>query len=165
MQNTLERLDLPVQVVMSWRRKHNDSHTNTDIPVWIYPRGSIFSTMGNRRSLRNKWRIQFGLIFRNFLQSGGNAQIVSGEVLNNPTQGHGLLIDCAFWYWGCTFTRSKFANGNGGTSGDSWGTDSWIVSELTTSNPSPSYHSTNLAAETQCTHSVFELNSGSPTTS
>ena len=75
-----------------------------------------------------------------FSNPGQNARLSSGEVTHSNSNSRSWSVD-----WTAPTTGSgdvvfylavNLVNGNGGTSGDSWGADSWTLSEAS-SSPSP----------------------------
>tara|TARA_B100000676_G_scaffold58987_1_gene58130 strand:+ start:842 stop:6118 length:5277 start_codon:yes stop_codon:yes gene_type:complete len=102
-----------------------------------------------------------------FSNPGTNTQIVGGEVTHSNSNARTWTVDWTAPSSGAgdvTFLLAvNFANGNGGASGDSWGTDSWTISEFTSSTPSLGLNQPGSQRNSVFTHSVFELNSGSPT--
>ena len=75
-----------------------------------------------------------------FSNPGQNARLSSGEVTHSNSNSRAWSVD-----WTAPTTGSgdvvfylavNLVNGNGGTSGDSWGADSWTLSEAS-SSPSP----------------------------
>ncbi len=107
-----------------------------------------------------------------FSNPGQNARLSSGEVTHSNSNSRAWSVD-----WTAPTTGSgdvvfylavNIVNGNGGTSGDSWGADSWTLSEAS-SSPSPSpvnnlgFNQPGTDRGSVFSHSVLDLDSGSPT--
>ncbi|MEC7686146.1 MAG: choice-of-anchor V domain-containing protein, partial [Candidatus Thermoplasmatota archaeon] len=143
----------------------------TGIPSSGYTPGTVYSlTIGGSGGVSGtKGGFNLDASSGTFSNPGTNAQIVSGEVTHSNSNARTWTVDWTAPSTGTgdvTFLLAvNFANGNGGATGDSWGTDSWIVSELTTSNSNPPlpFNQPGSQRGSVFTHSIFEMNSGSPT--
>ena len=107
-----------------------------------------------------------------FSNPGQNARLSSGEVTHSNSNSRAWSVD-----WTAPTTGSgdvvfylavNLVNGNGGTSGDSWGADSWTLSEAS-SSPSPiqvnnlGFNQPGTDRGSVFSHSVLDLDTGSPT--
>ena len=107
-----------------------------------------------------------------FSNPGQNARLSSGEVTHSNSNSRTWSVD-----WTAPTTGSgdvvfylavNLVNGNGGTSGDSWGADSWTLSEAS-SSPSPiqvnnlGFNQPGTDRGSVFSHSVLDLDTGSPT--
>ena len=141
----------------------------TGIPSSGYTPGTVYSlTIGGSGGVSGtKGGFNLDASSGTFSNPGTNAQILSGEVTHSNSNSRTWTVDWTAPSTGTgdiTFLLAvNFANGNGGASGDSWGTDSWTVSEFTSSTPSLPFNQPGSQRDSVFTHSVFELNSGSPT--
>ena len=100
--------------------------------------------------------------------AGTNAQVATnGEATHSNFNSRSWTIDWTAPSSGSgdtTFNLAvNFVDGTGTTSGDSWGTASWTISEATSSPPSSPYNQPGSQRNSVFSHSAFELNSGSPT--
>ena len=106
-----------------------------------------------------------------FSNPGPNAQISLGEVTHTNSNSRAWSVD-----WTAPPTGSgdvvfylavNLVNGNGGTSGDSWGADSWTLSEVS-SSPTPTpvnnlgFNQPGSDRGSVFSHSVLDLDTGSP---
>ena len=105
-----------------------------------------------------------------FSNPGSNAKLQSGEVTHSNSNSRSWTVD-----WTAPSTGSgsatfylavNFVDGNGGTSGDSWGTDTWSISEASsTSNSNNSTIGPNQPGSDRgsvFSNSIIDLDSGSP---
>jgi len=100
--------------------------------------------------------------------AGTNAQVATnGEATHSNFNSRSWTIDWTAPSSGSgdmTFNLAvNFVDGTGTTSGDSWGIASWTISETTSSPPSSPYNQPGSQRNSVFSHSVLELNSGSPT--
>ena len=142
---------------------------STGIPSSGYTPGAVYSlTMGGTGGVSgSNGGFNLDATSGTFSNAGTNAQIVSGEATHSNSNSRSWTVDWTAPASGSgdvTFLLAvNFANGQNGASGDSWGTDSWTVSEFTSSTPSLPFNQPGSQRDSVFTHSVFELNSGSPT--
>ena len=142
---------------------------STGIPSSGYTPGTVYSlTMGGTGGVSgSNGGFNLDATSGTFSNAGTNAQIVSGEATHSNSNSRSWTVDWTAPASGSgdvTFLLAvNFANGQNGASGDSWGTDSWTVSEFTSSTPSLPFNQPGSQRDSVFTHSVFELNSGSPT--
>ena len=108
-----------------------------------------------------------------FTNPGPNARISSGEVTHSNSNSRSWTVDWTAPSSGSGdavfYMAINLVNGDGGTSGDSWGADSWTISEAT-SNPSPGPELNKLGLNQPGTdsgsvfsYSALEIQSDSPT--
>ena len=108
-----------------------------------------------------------------FSNPSQDARLSSGEVTHSNSNSRAWSVD-----WTAPATGSgdavfylavNLVNGNGATSGDSWGADSWTISEASSSSPSPiqvnnlGFNQPGTDRGSVFSHSVLDLDSGSPT--
>ena len=141
----------------------------TGIPSSGYTPGDVYSlTIGGTGGVSgSNGGFNLDASSGTFSNSGTNAQIVSGEVTHSNSNSRTWTVDWTAPSSGSgdvTFLLAiNFANGNGGSSGDSWGTASWTISEATSSTPSLPFNQPGSQRGSVFTHSVLEMNSDSPT--
>ena len=115
---------------------------STGIPSSGYTPGTVYSlTMGGTGGVSgSNGGFNLDATSGTFSNAGTNAQIVSGEATHSNSNSRSWTVDWTAPASGSgdvTFLLAvNFANGQNGASGDSWGTDSWTVSEFTSSTPS-----------------------------
>ena len=142
---------------------------STGIPSSGYSAGVVYSlTIGGTGGVSGtKGGFNLDSSLGSFSNPGSNVQIVSGEVTHSNSNSRTWTID-----WTAPSTGSgdvtfllalNFADGNGGTSGDSWGTDSWTYSEATSTTVNWSLNQPGSDRGSVFSNSILYLDSGSPT--
>ena len=141
----------------------------TGIPSSGYTSGTVYSlTIGGSGGVSGTdGGFNLDASLGTFANPGTNAQIVSGEATHSNSNSRSWTINWiapASGSGDVTFLLAiNFVNGNGGTSGDSWGTDSWTVSEATSNPVNWSLNQPGSDRGSVFSHSILHLDSGSPT--
>jgi len=152
---------------------HGSTNTVTPslsgLPSSDYTAGAVYSLTigGSGGTAGTNGGFNLDATHGTFSNPGTNAQIVGGEATHSNSNSRSWTVDWTAPSSGSgdvTFYLSvNFVNGNGASSGDTWGSASWTSSEATSSPPSSPYNQPGSQRDSVFSHSVLELNSGSPT--
>ena len=141
----------------------------TGIPSSGYTAGTVYSlTIGGSGGVSGtKGGFNLDASSGTFSNPGTNAQIVVGEVTHSNSNSRTWTVDWTAPSTGSGdvtfFLALNFVNGNGGTSGDSWGTDSWTVSEAASTTINWSLNQPGSDRGSVFSNSILYLSTGSPT--
>ena len=148
------------------------SPTLTGLPSSGYSAGSTYSLSigGSGGPSGSKGGFNLDSNSGTFTNAGSNAKLQSGEVTHSNSNSRSWTVD-----WTAPSTGSgtaifylavNFVDGNGGASGDAWGTDSWSISEATsatnTTNSTIGPSQPGSDRGSVFSNSILDLDSGSP---
>ena len=141
----------------------------TGIPSDGYTPGTVYSLSigGSGGVSGTKGGFNLDSSSGTFSNPGTNAWIVNGEVTHSNSNSRTWTVDWtapSSGTGGVTFLLAiNFVNGNSAPSGDSWGTNSWTVSEATSNPTNWTLNQPGSDRGSVFSHSILYLGSGSPT--